>query len=187
MEVKEKWKIVKGRKYIICSNLGNFLIDYGEKGEYESPPDDAIIVGPHEIIAETWMDIKIGKNQRVELIDGDKSNLAVSNLRIVDVPKNLTIRMEFNKEQITREMVNQVLKYVPETGAFLVKTKRPSVGSETWKHAGEVGTCYMISLFGQWYKAQEIAVLIMNGDWPCGPVDVENGNWGDARWLNIVV
>lgn len=184
MEVKERWRACKGIKKIMCSDHGNFLVQ-NEEGIWADPigllTEDMYV----DTIAQNWLGMK--KNQKVEFINGDRGDWSIANLRVVDIQKNITIKMKFDKDQVTKEMVEQVLKYVPETGAFLLKVKRPGAGVETWKHAGEVGAYYMISLFGQWYKAQEIAVLVMNGDWPRESVNVRNGNWGDARWSNIVV
>lgn len=179
-----KWRFVKGNKHFMCSNTGEFLTQYDGSEDWVTPKE-FIGSSPPDMMAITWLGMT--KKQKVEFIDGNKFHYALENLRVVDVPKNITIKMKFDKDQVTKEMVEQVLKYVPETGAFLLKVKRPGAGVETWKHAGEVGAYYMISLFGQWYKAQEIAVLVMNGDWPRESVNVRNGNWGDARWSNIVV
>jgi hypothetical protein len=167
----------------MCSNLGNFLTKYDGSEDWVQP-NEFIGVNPPEILAKTWLDMK--KNQSVEFIDGCKFNWAISNLRVVDIPKKLTIRMKFDKDQITKEMVEQVLQYNPSTGHFLIKSSSKGA-APVWKFAGEIGTYYMVSLFGGSYRAQEIAVLMMTGSWSVGDVNVKNSNWGDARWENVVV
>lgn len=183
MEVKERWIDCKGSRGMMCSDQGNFLFRDEASGIWSQPDDSDLPDASVNTIAAAWLGAT--KKHTVQFINGDSRDWRVSNLRVVDVPKKLTIRMKFDKDQITKEMVEQVLQYNPSTGHFLTKSAKG--GAPVWKFAGEIGTYYMVNLFGGSYRAQEIAVLIMTGTWPVGEVNVKNSNWGDARWENVVV
>jgi hypothetical protein len=125
------------------------------------------------------------KNQRIVFRDGNHENWAVSNLQLqsfVVVSK----QTKLEQHEITKEIVEQVLRYEPNTGRFMAK-KTSKAGVVTWVHAGEIGTYYMIKLCGRVYGAQALAVLFMTGRWPHGEVGVKNQNWGDSRWVNVIV
>jgi hypothetical protein len=178
---EEKWRICVGHKHFMCSNLGKFLINYSGSEDWVAPKE-FIGVSPPELMAKTWLGMK--KGQTVEFIDGNKFHYALENLRVVDIPRKLTIGMKFIKDQITKEMVEQVLQYKPESGLFLIR--KGKAGGIRWVPHGEFGTYYMVPLFGNSYRAQDLAVLVMTGVWPV-ELKTKNSNWGDARWENVLV
>jgi hypothetical protein len=135
------------------------------------------------MVAKTWLGMK--KNQRVVLRDGNHENWAVSNLQLVQFVV-VSKQTKLEQHEITKEIAEQVLRYEPNTGRFMAK-KTSKAGVVTWVHAGEIGTYYMIKLCGRVYGAQALAVLFMTGSWPHGEVGVKNQNWGDARWVNVLV
>lgn len=170
----ENWKPVRGSKGLFCSNEGRFRSEGEDKWYEEVTP---------EMVARTWLGMT--KNQKISFRDGCPSNWAVSNLQLESFVK-VTPRTKLDKEQITKEIAEQVLRYESETGRFMAK-KVSKAGVETWKHAGEIGVYYLVALCGTKYTAQELAVLFMTGEWPRGEVSVKNQNWGDARWVNVLV
>jgi hypothetical protein len=172
----ENWKPVRGLKGIECSTEGKFRTSNEDDTDWTHDLKA-------DMVAKAWLGMK--KNQRIVFRDGDTTNWAVSNLQLqsfIVVSK----QTKLEQHEITKEIAEQVLRYEPDTGRFMAK-KTSKAGVVTWVHAGEIGTYYMIKLCGRVYGAQALAVLFMTGRWPHGEVGVKNQNWGDARWVNVLV
>lgn len=88
-------------------------------------------------------------------------------------------------ENITREAVQKVLEYDPETGAFTWLSNR--IKALTGKPLSSVN-CYgylRLKLFGKEYVAHRIAFLLVLGRMPVDQVDHINGDRMDNRWVNL--
>ena len=87
---------------------------------------------------------------------------------------------------LTKERLDELLAYDPETGLFTWKVRingRIRVGDE----AGRTNTSghIQITISRSSYCAHRLAFLAMTGRWPENEVDHINGNPADNRWVNL--
>lgn len=95
-----------------------------------------------------------------------------------------------NRRDFTRAEAAQYLSYDPETGIFrwLVASHGYGGAINVGDEAGTIKDGYrVIILFGRQYRAQHLAWLFMEGDWPPADLDLEhqNRNRADNAWLNL--
>lgn len=86
---------------------------------------------------------------------------------------------------ITKEIVDSILTYNPETGDFV-----SNVNSNKWKIGQTVGSLrkdgYLsVMINGKNYMLHRLAFLIMEGEMPEKLVDHINRNRVDNRWCNL--
>lgn len=82
-------------------------------------------------------------------------------------------------------MVDAVLAYDPETGAFTYKVARGRMKpGDRAGYVGPWGYVY-INIYGQMNFAHRLAWLAMTGGWPPQEVDHEDLNRANNRWKNI--
>lgn len=92
--------------------------------------------------------------------------------------------MASRKEQITREEVNYILTYHPDTGLFIAKLDRARIKSGDVCGA-IIETGYVrIGINWNYYYGHRLAWFLMTGEWPkC--IDHRNGIRSDNRWENL--
>ena len=89
------------------------------------------------------------------------------------------------REEITKEVAEQLLSYNPETGVFIWKvTSGRAVAGRAAGHTCKRGYVH-IWIKGKLYRAHRLAFLIMTGKWPTYGVDHMNGIKDDNRWENL--
>ena len=87
--------------------------------------------------------------------------------------------------RLTREEVNELLDYNPDTGVF--RWKKTISGRAK---AGGIAGCSVkgyrrIGLGKRQYAAHRLAWLLVRGAWPAGHIDHINGNPSDNRIANL--
>lgn len=96
-----------------------------------------------------------------------------------------------NRRDFTRAEVLELLDYDPATGIFRWKVERNSYGGKIrpGQEAGGINPIgyVQIKLFGLYYRAQQIAWLVMTGEWPPSGREVDhiNRNRADNAWANL--
>jgi hypothetical protein len=116
----------------------------------------------------------------LEHIDGDKTNNALANLRLVSDRAG----------EPTPARIRETFDYDPDTGLFYY---REQITDTRKRHrAGKQAGClcktngYVImTVDKQQFKAHRVAWLFMYGAWPAGLVDHINGNRADNRAINL--
>lgn len=92
---------------------------------------------------------------------------------------------------ISREKLQELLHYDPETGWFTWRVKRNAHGGakQPGDRAGyKAPTGYrFINTQGRPYKEHRLAWLYVHGEWPSGEIDHANRNPGDNRLVNLRV
>jgi hypothetical protein len=91
---------------------------------------------------------------------------------------------------ITKEDLDNVIRYDPETGMFTWLVYRQSYGGGIYpgKIAGTMKDGYVkIILDQKQYRAHRLAWFIMTGTWPIHGTEIDhaNGNRADNRWANL--
>lgn len=94
---------------------------------------------------------------------------------------------------LTKERLNEVLDYDPETGNFIRKitVNGRSAGKTSGRQVGRIagsrdGHGYtVIGIDGKKYWAARLAFLWMTGEWPSYDVDHIDGNPSNNRWINL--
>lgn len=90
------------------------------------------------------------------------------------------------KNDLTQSQLKEHLCYDPDTGVFtrlVATTNCIQVGEAAGCHDGE--GYRLINVRGYLYKAHRLAWLYVNGVWPEGMVDHENGVRDDNRLCNL--
>ena len=95
-----------------------------------------------------------------------------------------------DRRDFTRAEAAQYLSYDPETGIFrwLVASHGYGGAINVGDEAGTIKDGYrVIILFGRQYRAQHLAWLVMEGEWPPADLDLEhrNRNRADNAWRNL--
>jgi hypothetical protein len=89
--------------------------------------------------------------------------------------------------QLTREQLQQLLNYDPETGVFtwqLRRNQHVDAGSVAGHVSARNGYRY-INVRRKLHLAHRLAVFFMTGAWPTADVDHKNGERDDNRWSNL--
>ncbi len=107
------------------------------------------------------------------------------------------------RDDITAELVRQLLDYDLETGILRWKMRTPDMFAETaqrtaihncnaWnaKNAGKQIVCLAqgyikFAIFENGFLAHRVIWLWMTGEWPPDDIDHKNGNRSDNRWYNL--
>jgi hypothetical protein len=89
-------------------------------------------------------------------------------------------------DMLTREQVQELLEYSPDTGGFTWKVNRGRTAK-----AGQRAGCpdrqgyICMKILGGTYKAHRVAWLMVYGRWPDSQIDHINGVPGDNRISNL--
>lgn len=98
------------------------------------------------------------------------------------------------KNDLTKEEVEAVVDYDPETGIFLWKRHRGTTATiKAGRIAGRVSPSYgrkmggrrQIFIKGRYLYASRLAWLLVTGDWPSDQLDHINGDVLDDRFANL--
>lgn len=101
------------------------------------------------------------------------------------------LKPPLSKDQITHEMVRDLLDYDPETGIFTWKYRPFARRGWNAKYAGTQAGALMpigyvcVSIFKYRAYAHRLAVFWMTGEWPPHEVDHINATRDDNRWANL--
>lgn len=204
--MKEVW--IEARPGIEVSNLGRAR-NASTKALYNPSPDCRGHLrikakwlnknfSIHRLVAESFCENTSGKN-RVRHIDGDFLNNAAGNLQWYG---RKTEKREATLE-ITKEVVRELLTYLPETGEFFWKERdrrwfKSQNDHASWnaKNAGnKTGSTLIdknsgysrvrICIFHQWVLAHRVAWMIMSDDPVPMLIDHKNQDATDNRWKNL--
>lgn len=90
------------------------------------------------------------------------------------------------KNDISREEVEELIAYDPDTGVFVWKQNRTN-GVKAGREAGRIAIngYRQISLYGRRYYAARLAWLLAHGEWPLEQIDHINCDQADDRLANL--
>jgi hypothetical protein len=87
--------------------------------------------------------------------------------------------------ELTKEIVEQLLAYDPETGEFRWRVSRGNVAAGSVAGHLQVNGYLRVSVFYRRYLAHRLAFLLMTGQWPPEQVDHKDGDPSNNRWENL--
>lgn len=87
------------------------------------------------------------------------------------------------KENLTAEELRQVLKYDPETGAFIWVKAGRRYGKQAGHHRSD--GYFDIRIGDFLYRAHRLAWLYMTGSWPDKHIDHKDRDPANTRWNNL--
>ncbi|MCO5738896.1 MULTISPECIES: HNH endonuclease signature motif containing protein [Stenotrophomonas maltophilia group] len=93
-------------------------------------------------------------------------------------------------KKISHARLLEVIRYEPETGAFIWKiatSRKTRVGSvmATRSKASRGGVYLQGRIDGRIYRLHRLAWFYMTGSWPANEIDHINGDSTDNRWTNL--
>jgi len=107
--------------------------------------------------------------KRIRYIDGDNSNLTISNLTNESMALDL----------LTQDRLKQLYAYNKDTGLFIKVSNNKVAGTTIQRGYIHIG------IGSKKYLAHRLAFLYMNGSLPSKPVDHINHNTSDNQWSNL--
>jgi hypothetical protein len=92
-------------------------------------------------------------------------------------------------ENLTCEVLQEYLRYDPETGVFtLLKTNSPVYKNRLpYQIPHKKGEYQKVMILNRRWQTHKLAVLLVTGKMPEGLVDHINGDVNDNRWCNLRV
>jgi hypothetical protein len=87
--------------------------------------------------------------------------------------------------ELTKEIVEQLLAYDPETGEFRWRVSRGSVAAGSVAGYLRVDGYLRVAVFNRRYLAHRLAFLLMTGQWPPEQIDHKDGDPSNNRWENL--